>query len=550
MRILKRYIWLSLLVSILLLPCQAGAKRGITIVPKGPDGSKVKGNQWLFVIGIDTYIHWPPLKTAVTDAKSLRDVLLSRYHFDKDHLIELYNEQATRKNIIRKFRYLAKHVGSNDSLVIFYAGHGHLDPITKEGSWIPVESGTKDASAWISNHDVKNYQRVDVIKAKHILLISDSCFSGDFFRGQRGKLPDVTDRVINRAYRLTSRQAITSGGLEPVSDEGFGRNSVFSHFLLQAVRENQQPFLIPSSFFTDVQTGVAENAQQFPRFGSLKGAGGQQGGELVLFLKTESADSKLRTLSTQTQKRKKELERLRQMEFAAEQARRKESKVIAEHEKVLASLDAKIADMQKRLGTAAARSEDSLDNILAMVRQKEEQQRRLEELRKKRLEEEAKRKAEIERLKIKRLAEHYKALEEDIGKYLEIINSPYGKGMEATAWKALIAKYPESASLTQGDIAGLRGKILGILVAETSEIDEKKHSRSLLLKKGKAVLYVYIFPYYAEIYLADTTLKQGQELDPGRYKIRGYAWRHIPTSRWVDLRAGDIKVVFISLRQD
>lgn len=230
MKRVKGYIYLFLFAIILLIPCYSGAARGIAVRPISPSGAEVRGNQWLFVIGIDTYIDWPRLKTAVSDTKSLRDILLSRYHFDEDHLIELYDEEATRKNILKKLRYLAKNVGQDDSLVIFYAGHGHIDSITKAGSWIPVESGTKDVSAWISNHDIKNYLRVDAIKAKHILLISDSCFSGDFFRGHRGKLPEVTDEVIKKAYKLTSRQAVTSGGLEPVADEGFGSNSVFFPF--------------------------------------------------------------------------------------------------------------------------------------------------------------------------------------------------------------------------------------------------------------------------------------------------------------------------------
>jgi len=43
---------------------------------------------------------------------------------------------------------------------------------------------------------MKNYFKIDAIKAKHILLISDPCFSGDFFRGRRGKLFKVTDKTI------------------------------------------------------------------------------------------------------------------------------------------------------------------------------------------------------------------------------------------------------------------------------------------------------------------------------------------------------------------
>ncbi len=446
MRRFTKWLCLLLLTTTLLMPHYANAVRGIAVKPVSPSGSQVKGDQWLFVIGIDTYINWPRLKTAVNDAKSVRDVLLSRYYFDKDHLIELYDEQATRRNILGKLHFLAKKVRKDDSLVIFYAGHGHLDSITKAGSWIPIGSGVEDTSAWITNHDIKNYLRVDAIKAKHILLVSDSCFSGDFFRGHRGKLPEVTDIVIKKAYKLTSRQAITSGGLEPVGDEGFGKNSVFSHFLVKTLKENQKPFLVPSNFFPDIKAGVAENAEQFPMFGSLKDTGGQQGGEIILFLKQ---DSRHKDLSVETAKRQKELQRLKEMEVAAEKARKKESAEIAKQEKELAELDAKIAAMRKRLNTPSTQGGNDLDAMLAMVSQKEKQQKRIDELKRQREAEEARRRAE----KREKLVA---SIKEDIRKYKKIISSLFGKDMKASAWESLAAKYPEAADgLEIGDTDGL-----------------------------------------------------------------------------------------------
>jgi hypothetical protein len=450
---IRNLILLSLLTVILIIPYYANADRGLSVKPISPSGAEVSGDQWLFVIGIDTYIKWPRLETAVNDAKSIKNVLLSCYHFDKKHLIELYDEQATRKNIIGKLRYLANNIREDDSLFIFYAGHGHLDSITKEGSWIPVESGTKDASAWITNHNIKNYLKIDAIKAKHILLISDSCFAGDFFRGHRGKLPEVTKKVIKKAYQLTSRQAITSGGLEPVSDAGFGKNSVFSHFLVKALKENQKPFLVPSNIFPYIKAGVAENAEQFPQFGSLKGTGGQQGGELVLFLKQKL---RLKDLSSATFQKSRKLEHLRQLEAEAKEAKRKEEAEIAKREREVAALDTKIAEMKKRLGTAAADTNNSLDAMLAMVQQKEEQQRHLDELKRKREAEEASRRSEIERLKKERKEKRIAALEADIAKYDKIVSSPFGKDMKASAWKSLLSRYPELRNAPVGDIHTLK----------------------------------------------------------------------------------------------
>ena len=219
----------------------------------------------------------------VNDANVVRDTLLRRYCFDKYHLIELYDEDATRRNILGKLRFLSRRVGPDDSIVIFYAGHGILDPITKESCWIPVEGGVEDASAWVTNYDVRSYLKKDTIKAKNILLISDSCFSGVFLRDSKDELPKVTDKVIKQAYKLASRQVIISGGLEPVRDSGLSKNSVFAHYLVKALKENRKPFLIPSDFSPDIKSGVAENTGQLPKFGLLNGAGGQQGGEMVFF---------------------------------------------------------------------------------------------------------------------------------------------------------------------------------------------------------------------------------------------------------------------------
>ena len=59
------------------------AGSAITVRPVSPAGERVSGDQWLFVIGIDAYRKWPRLNTAVNDARSVKDVLLSRYYFDK-----------------------------------------------------------------------------------------------------------------------------------------------------------------------------------------------------------------------------------------------------------------------------------------------------------------------------------------------------------------------------------------------------------------------------------------------------------------------------------
>ncbi|MEI6207173.1 MAG: hypothetical protein WCP20_10345 [Desulfuromonadales bacterium] len=85
-------------------------QRSLVARPKAPTGEVVKGEQWLQTIGIDSYLSWPRPKTAVNDARALKNVLLERYHVDQTRVIELYDVNATRKNILGSLRDLSKQV--------------------------------------------------------------------------------------------------------------------------------------------------------------------------------------------------------------------------------------------------------------------------------------------------------------------------------------------------------------------------------------------------------------------------------------------------------
>lgn len=441
-----------LLVFFLIIPnLQAEDHRKVTSIPLSPTGHEIRGNHWLFVIGIDTYTNRQHLTSGVNDAKAVKEVLLRRYYFDKYHLVELYNKDATRSSILSKLRFLARRVGPDDSIVIFYAGHGDFDSITNESSWIPVEGLIDDTSSWVTAHDLRSYLNISAIKAKHILLISCASFSADFFRSFDGELPKATDKVIGNAYKLASRQAITSGGLGPMHDNGFSETSLFTHFLVGVLEENRKPFLIPSGFFSDIKTGVAKKSGQLPRFGPLDGLGGQQGGEMVFLLKQYGG------VDEKAKDRQIALKRLNKLERQSKAAEEKEKAAIALKKKELTRLDGNIKEAKEHLETGVHPGNDShahtLDDMLAMVKDKEHRNKELEELSRGKEEGERNRLAAIERLKNKQAA-----IKEDILKYEKIVSSEYGSEMREAAWKNLVSRYPEVRHLAVGDINGLKRK--------------------------------------------------------------------------------------------
>jgi len=136
----QRIILAFLILSIFNINSYAQS-RGMKEVAETNLGNKVNiGKQYALFIAIDAYREWTPLKKPVSDAKEIRDILKTDYFIDE--VIELYNEQATRQNIIKTFNDLQAKLGVHDSIFIYYAGHGYLDNSSGQGFLIPVDGGT------------------------------------------------------------------------------------------------------------------------------------------------------------------------------------------------------------------------------------------------------------------------------------------------------------------------------------------------------------------------------------------------------------------------
>jgi hypothetical protein len=240
------------------------------------------GNYYALIIGIDNYKGtWQPLKNAVNDAKTVEALLQSEYKFDFFHT--LYNEQATRKNIIKEFEWLVSNVKETDNVLIFYSGHGEYKRELEKGFWVPVDAGTTSISEFVSNNDIQTF--LAGIKSKHTLLVSDACFSGDVFRGQTVSVPfENSERYYKEVHGLTSRQAITSGGIEPVMDGGKDGHSVFSYYFIKSLINNKNKYLDASQVFDQLKIPVFNNSEQSPKLSPIKNTG-DEGGQFIFIKK-------------------------------------------------------------------------------------------------------------------------------------------------------------------------------------------------------------------------------------------------------------------------
>ncbi|MEM1214361.1 MAG: caspase family protein, partial [Bacteroidota bacterium] len=249
-----------------------------------PSASIPKRETHFLGIGIDNYTgHWPRLNNAVRDVKAVAALLQQAY--DLSHTEFLFNERATRRNIINTLDRLTDELNEANNLIIYYAGHGHYKTSTKRGFWVPVDATDDDVSQYIRNSTIKDYIRD--INSHHTLLLSDACFSGSLFvRAQRSSQLNLDELRMQ-----PSRWAICSGRQnETVADGPEDGHSPFAQSLLDVLGNSRREVITANFLYEQVRMQTRSNYTQLPDGGPLFQAGDRRGE----FVFTRKQDEKAR----------------------------------------------------------------------------------------------------------------------------------------------------------------------------------------------------------------------------------------------------------------
>ncbi|MGB7266173.1 MAG: caspase family protein [Terracidiphilus sp.] len=247
---------------------QGRQQRGFEEAP-ADQGGLGTGNNYALVIGIDDYpAPLPKLQTAVNDAKSFAGLLSSKYGFQ---VTTLLNQDATRDKILDAIAHFRKSLAENDSFLIYYAGHGSYDRGTDKGYWLPVDA---DPDPLMTSRDISADDLVTEVRglaARHVIIISDSCFSGDLSRDAGDMSPsDGSQAYIRRMQRAPSRTLMASGSDEPVSDSGSQGHSVFAALLLQAMQSRSGQAFTADDLFVTIRKSVLARSGQSPQYATLR----------------------------------------------------------------------------------------------------------------------------------------------------------------------------------------------------------------------------------------------------------------------------------------
>ena len=232
------------------------------------------------VIGINEYEHVPRLRHAQNDAEEFARVLRERFEFTKNNLTILTDGDATRSEILRAFMKYTQdgNVGSNDRIVVFFAGHGHTVPSHRgeTGFLVPVDGDLSDLSTLIRWDELT--RNADLIQAKHMFFAMDACYGG--LALTRSPLPTGSMRFLRDMLQRFSRQVLTAGKADETVADANGprpKHSIFTGHLLDALEggATSEGVLTASGVMAYVYRKVARDqySQQTPHYGFFDGDG-------------------------------------------------------------------------------------------------------------------------------------------------------------------------------------------------------------------------------------------------------------------------------------
>jgi uncharacterized caspase-like protein len=260
----------------------------ITVLSQAHDNALVQGKRYAVIIANQDYqdSEFPPLATPAADGRALAQLLKERFGFiteaniaGKPASFVLIN--ATRSEMVHAFSEIHQVAGADDSVLIYYGGHGVYEKETDRAYWLPVDALASEPGDWYSDQDLA--AEIARLNAKHVLVVADSCFSGAFrTRGASAHTPEMSRlQFLDQVTLRASRNLLTSGGKEPVADGGGRGHSIFAQALLDGLQQDSQPFTAGELFENHIKKSVGGRASQIPQYFPMRE--GDDGGEFVFF---------------------------------------------------------------------------------------------------------------------------------------------------------------------------------------------------------------------------------------------------------------------------
>ncbi len=192
----------------------------------------------------------PKLNNPIKETETFAKVLREKYGFEVEVL-----KNITRSDFGGKLLEYKSKLGADDNLLLFFAGHGISRNSNSYWQFKDAKNGNIYSGCFSAGELTSELQQY---KSKHILVMSDACFSGNFC-ARAGEANNsnftLTDEFVERKYSLRSHNFMTSSSLETSPDQ-----SEFTRSFVAYLLSNTNKYVWPEQiYFTIINTIQSTN---------------------------------------------------------------------------------------------------------------------------------------------------------------------------------------------------------------------------------------------------------------------------------------------------
>lgn len=205
-------------------PTNTPAPTSPTPTPPAPAAPPTSSGRVVGVFaGISDYPGGNDLDNCAHDARNMAGAFINAGIIAPTDAIMLTDQQATRRNLLSSIRQLSSRIGANDTLVLFFSGHGDNRPDTNGDELDGMDETIILYDGALLDDELAN--ALSQARGRDLLAL-DTCYSGGF------------DRDLSRVAQSVGFYASREDQLSYVAGE-FGAGGYLSHFMRTGVETNR-----------------------------------------------------------------------------------------------------------------------------------------------------------------------------------------------------------------------------------------------------------------------------------------------------------------------
>jgi len=197
------------------------------------------GDLHALVVGVSKYrdSKIPALELADKDAKAFGEFLESQKQVFKDtHVKFLLNEQATKSSVEKFLYYALPKVGKNDTVILFFSGHGAYDPVRPQ-EFLFLTHDAEPEYLGATAVKMSGLEFLKGIEAERVLIVADTCYADGFSEMKPKAVASTLQSFVNEIRNSSGRAIITSSKERQLSWEvPRFKNSIFTHYLIEGLK--------------------------------------------------------------------------------------------------------------------------------------------------------------------------------------------------------------------------------------------------------------------------------------------------------------------------